>query len=961
MNEENYLKKLRAVNITKWIPSFETNREDFAKEQGHTVLHGGSQMHIKLKDLRCFNIGNYFMIEIWMNYSHGSRSTMNHSVEDVFVPVPPRQDAHLEIGEFMTCPVSGKKAVERQDSGCTATTVTKNPLERRDSVVSNRSATKPGNVIKSANMDTDSLTKRSQFSDIFGGARDDVDNEAADGLLQNTAINMLPKFDQLMDDYVKRHSIRSSRKGTNLLFWLKSLGALFLVWLVIGNVLINNIMSGLLLGVSDLNNDGIRNFGTMHAVNAVRSLQILAGCQAGFTSDLCDLTLYDGFRFTNYTVQDWKNILQHSSGRFAGAVSGMFANLIHKKEDPEFFAAALELLQQPSMDLTLLRGQTEDISKRLNIIDALEYFSFSGDYIWRYPWSTTPAINVGTFTNATNDVANQGAKKLFTNRLPHLTRSMSYILENGVKIQRSLDETNLAYQDFFERTMSKAIVSFLILSIVPVGFLLFGISLYIIPNLKLLVDWQADILSTFMAIPKSLLQWWYVSLIRRLEEDTKEEEEGANAELYLYLQQNELLMTNMEDVKKKKGMSEGKALKDQEATKSVDPVTGKRTVSFRAALHAMKQKNIMSKLIFSSLLIVLIPLINLILLPKITQSASIGPQLNWFNRLTTNMQKVHYYSREAMFSKFDGDVTDNVQSFLTLANQSIELITLNHRYIIYGDPSRNLPGLGSDEFFSKILFGDACSAVTDDIAAYFVLPVACRDFQTNVLTFGLNNGLFLYEQRAMELVQGLASSRINITEAGQRIQYLESLLYQVASIVRGCRPQLSTPILTASSLNSNVLEPIQLLAAFIGTIYVYLRVYLPFMRTLQEDTNCMHSLLILFWSFASDCSTTAGDDEKKDAARLKEKEKALMEEKPSTSDLNLTQANVSITVGEKENARPIPAPSENSIATRAEPVIAPLTALSATFDSTANVIFYDTRNDENNDDDDDGAASDGTA
>lgn len=118
------------------------------------------------------------------------------------------------------------------------------------------------------------------------------------------------------------------------------------------------------------------------------------------------------------------------------------------------------------------------------------------DYIWRYEWTSGPVENVAAVYFASNEQTLDGDNKFFANEYPILPRAMTFVLENGFSIQESLDRTNQAYQAYFNVALESAIQSFYILSIVPVAFLFIGVALYIIPSMRVLVDWQADILST---------------------------------------------------------------------------------------------------------------------------------------------------------------------------------------------------------------------------------------------------------------------------------------------------------------------------------------------------------------------------------------------------------------------------------------------------------------------------------
>jgi hypothetical protein len=84
-----------------------------------------------------------------------------------------------------------------------------------------------------------------------------------------------------------------------------------------------------------------------------------------------------------------------------------------------------------------------------------------------------------------------------------------------------------------------------------------------------------------------------------------------------------------------------------------------------------------------------------------------------------------------------------------------------------------------------------------------------------------------FEENARNLQDNLNAKSLNITEseAAEMICYSEQLMNQISSVLLSTRPQIGQVIRDATTLNSTILEPVQLVAAFFGAIWIYLRMY----------------------------------------------------------------------------------------------------------------------------------------
>jgi hypothetical protein len=202
-----------------------------------------------------------------------------------------------------------------------------------------------------------------------------------------------------------------------------------------------------------------------------------------------------------------------------------------------------------------------------------------------------------------------------------------------------------------------------------------------------------------------------------------------------------------------------------------------------------------------------------------------------------------------------------VADLLSAADLNIAKLKIESRFLVYGDPSKDAVGLKEDDYFKAIFSSDACSVVTSAAAEQMVVLESCETFDRGRLTYGLNAALLKFQEGSLNLLSKLNATTLNITQsdAAGKITEMETLMNQISSVIISARPRIPQVIRDTTLLNSTVIEPIQLVLAFLGAVWIYLRVYLPFMKALERDTKSMHSILLLLGA-SSERNTDAGSE-----------------------------------------------------------------------------------------------------
>jgi hypothetical protein len=146
-----------------------------------------------------------------------------------------------------------------------------------------------------------------------------------------------------------------------------------------------------------------------------------------------------------------------------------------------------------------------------------------------------------------------------------------------------------------------------------------------------------------------------------------------------------------------------------------------------------------------------------------------------------------------------------------------------------------------------------------------VIDIKCDDFEEGLLHHGLIDAMTKFVMRSLDVYNGILSGTLTAQDANAKLISLDRLMFQIDSVILSNRPQISNEILNVASMNSTVLQPIELMAALVLAIYIYFWIYKPFMCRLHTVTCNLNATLMLLWSVTegSGANTQDADSGKK--------------------------------------------------------------------------------------------------
>jgi hypothetical protein len=424
------------------------------------------------------------------------------------------------------------------------------------------------------------------------------------------------------------------------------------------------------------------------------------------------------------------------------------------------------------------------------------------------------------------------------------------VVKNCLLYQSLLDNEDETRIFVYETELKRAKEVILLASLISVGVIVLLIALYMFPIVRSLVEWQADILNTLISVPQPLVRWWYASLIRKLEEDFREED--ITAELYFYLQQRDdaeaiAAASNRKSPKKKPGEGSAdpsKRIKATTVTGSIMPAARRMHLSIHTVLNSMGQRHIFIKLFLSSLIIIALPSLSLIPLSSLNQADAIARQLKWLSESLVYSQRVHYEIREAAIQIYGGG---NATQSLADAKASLGLFIEGSNQLVYGDGV--FDGLQSDGGFQKLIFDDACKFIDPAAIDLMVVQEDCEKFDSGIMTVGLKAAMFKFQQLATLSIQQLSQG---VVTAGTRsnIILMESYLPQIGSVCVSMLPMIGQVVSESHDVNMTIVQPIQLVLAILCCLFLYFAAYMPFVKALENDTYSLHHVLNILWKSA---------------------------------------------------------------------------------------------------------------
>ena len=221
------------------------------------------------------------------------------------------------------------------------------------------------------------------------------------------------------------------------------------------------------------------------------------------------------------TPADARLQLAMAAKDFRDASTLLLRDVGKRKDDPEFYDSIVGLFFERNVSVTRLRGLVNENATTISLTEGLEKLGMMAEFLIKYPIASRFAGTLDE-TGGTGDVNGTAGESLFANSIPIMPRAVYFILKNAHTFQLLLDQTNTAYGRIYSAKIDAAYKELLVLSIVPVVFLMLGLAMYLLPNLRSLVNWELDIMNTLLSVPRGLYNWWYTTLIRKLEEDAKE-------------------------------------------------------------------------------------------------------------------------------------------------------------------------------------------------------------------------------------------------------------------------------------------------------------------------------------------------------------------------------------------------------------------------------------------------------
>ncbi len=645
-SSDAFIQRLRQVHISEWISDWKENEHHYRKEQGCSVSLHNHQVHIKAQELT-FIKSKFSLIEMWVEDLHH----INRSVAD------------LTSRELIAA-------------------LAKNEARQESDSLLKVKATTSGLEIKSVRIITDETDTNGDFMDslkqlktgLMAPGDDGNDFELAS--IRNTCINMVPRFDSVMKEYRLRLDARIKYLSTRSEILFKFLAFGLLIWLIGVNLYFNNLFLDLKHSVDQLMAEGTRDSESLRLRHSLRAIQLLNGCTPGYSSPSCELVKNN--TWTSYDLERAKKSLINSARAFRDANHQMLEQVM-ESTDQEYFDSVVNSLYKKTTIMELYRlNKREPVQSA--IIQSLDLLAYQSQYL-------SEESELSTFQLDYNDVKPlpSSSNGLFHVENPSLWRAAFFIDANVRHIQDDFSGINEIYQELFEIRLNVTTKHFLVMSIVPVLVLIFCLSVFIIPDVKRMIDWQADILSTMLNIPRNIVSWWHSALITKLEEDAKEDQ-SITAEILMQLQ-NELGENTDEAMISKKPSKTGRG----EDLKKDSPVN-KTNVKTSMALHAINSSRLIVKFIVACALFIVIPLLSLITVPTLSESTSIASQMHYANLIVVKMYRTRFNLVEACLNHYSGD-KDATQVHLERSERELHDFQDAQRVLIYGDLTRGIKGL----------------------------------------------------------------------------------------------------------------------------------------------------------------------------------------------------------------------------------------------------------------------------
>lgn len=877
MTKEKILSHLRQLHISQLIDEWDTISTQAKTDQGIKYAKINHSMHIKAEVLK----SDFVLLKIWADEVTDTRSH-------------PKLHSNLELNELPAAQQNGASLLMRPYEGpsfsspvatpaveITGLVFAQSPLLTNDSPIlkSNSINLSDSNILGTKIMGENTKNDNDGQSQTESQAgklsllvkKHDPVQEQEDQLLQNTAMNMSSKFDQLTDQYTSKSDERNAAVQNTYLQIIFNLFVLaFVISLIVANLVIKDqfdLMEGLTYA---LDHCGSLTFQMKRMSSHLRDAQFYGAsdCIQNYGYNACAFVQNNSL--TDYKLNDAKFLFEEASIMYRYAFEKFLDHIGSNSGEKFYYDRMKEQLAVPEFEVEFFRYQDKEVKKRVTFWDALNTFSAVTDTIVKSP--STPYFrplisDTGVRMQNSSVVAQNRYAWLpvndnleqgyFNNTDPAFARAQYFLMKENVNYHKKLDKIMSSLLDVFENKVERftSIITYAIF--IPILILVFAVSSYIIPKIRLLINWEADILSILLRIPRPVATWWYKKLLKNLDDDP--DDQAFSAELYLYLQQEDPSYLD-ENLSKKGGIPKDKTVKKTDETKpqskqNESSQKSNISVSSKVAIRSIREKNVFLKISSFSFGLCIIPLLFLATYSQFLNTTNAHKQLSWVNDVISSMAEAHFEIRELAIHTLTGDEFGVVPHITVLASQLQKKISDSHRVFVYGDGEIN--GLSSNPFFQKVLFSDACAIVPknnvipkdqlNNEAIGISLLSPCESFMNGLLTNGLNGAIVTFEKEFEKAFSLLKSSNPEEyrEEILNSIRLLERFTTQTANVILIARERVIDPIVSASRFSLTIIQPIQLVLAFLGTMFVYYYIYLPVTFRIEQEVRKMDSLLNL--------------------------------------------------------------------------------------------------------------------
>ena len=756
LNPEAMPQRLRLIHISQWIPTWGKSRHIYLKEQGWTTVLNGHQMHIKAHDLSKYG-SNYTVIELWVNRLNMPLTANGSSRGSDIIASNPRlmqPRASAELGPVTNVLSEVSAALEATKDVLPQQSSDSNPdMDAKSDASSSHHGPKP-----------------------FLARRSTAESELEEILLQNTAMNMIGKFEALVNEYKLSKMTRGDINVGRTRWMMRWAVLLIVVWNIISNVYINTLVNELALNVGVLRHGGIRSFGLLHSMNAIRTLQLLDGCGVP-GSDPAFCQIVSSWKISDYSASSIRTSLKAIANEIVTSQSLLILDMMHLRAGSAEAKSVVVDTEEKDIVLNRLRGFTSTRSRLANQIDATDILVAN---VVRLGLSSAHFPLRLFSINFTTDDFNTDFS---------INRAAFLVLNNSLTVNYHLDVGNEAHNQYYQTLAKQEHFAMLLMSVLPPVIILVLLVLILAPTIRKFVAWEVNLMDTFLAIPKSLLQWWHNSMLKALEREAREEEEALGAELYLLMQNNDEKASTEPSSKPK-----DEAVKEMARHENAKSRIKKRhqLTSDTEAFRAFGANTLFIRMLVCCLILSLVPLISLSILVSLDHTKEASYQTKWAGEIVSNLFKSHYFLREAFLHASKSDPYVKKDYYIDQATLALDDLSAAHTRAVSGDASLGVDGLSSIPYFQEVLVGNACGVVDENIAKNFNLPQTCQDFQQGRLKYGTSGATLSFQQlsRAILATLKVSNTMANASAIADHIRELQSTAYHLAVIIRSTRPKL---------------------------------------------------------------------------------------------------------------------------------------------------------------------------